>query len=38
VRLLKEKLHVFDRPLALWQELQSRSAARHALDIAYAEI
>src|SRR5207302_7029120 len=21
--LLKEKLHVFDRPLALWQELQS---------------
>ena len=33
--LLKEKLHVFDRPLALWQELQSmlggsEHAARHS--------
>ena len=30
--ILKEKLHVFDRPLALWQELQGMSAAQFALE------
>ena len=29
--LLKEKLHVFDRPLALWQELQSMLGGSSAL-------
>ena len=30
---LKDKLHVFDRPLALWQELQSMiGGSRHAVD------
>ena len=29
--LLKEKLHVFDRPLALWQELQSMLGGSDAL-------
>jgi predicted PurR-regulated permease PerM len=29
--LLKEKLHVFDRPLALWQELQSMVGGSDAL-------
>ena len=28
---LKDKLHVFDRPLALWQELRAWSARRHFL-------
>ncbi len=36
--LLKEKLHVFDRPLALWQELQSMlGGPEHADDIPAAE-
>ena len=36
--LLKEKLHVFDRPLALWQELQSMIGGSDTLiDIPSAE-
>ena len=30
--LLREKLHVFDRPLALWQELQSMLGGSDALS------
>jgi predicted PurR-regulated permease PerM len=32
--LLKEKLHLFDRPLALWQELQSAVGGSDALPAA----
>ena len=32
--LLKDKLHVFDRPLALWQELQSMLGGSDALSAA----
>jgi hypothetical protein len=37
--MLKEKLHVFDRPLALWQQLQSMlGGPRHTHDLAFAEV
>ncbi len=33
--LLKEKLHVFDRPLALWQELQTMLGGSDALSSSF---